>query len=110
MLTLHRDRLEKSGVNVINLLDPARRQGLVDPHQFHSARFTGRQQIIEPDIEISSLSFSATFKFGATQETLVCVSSRDIKRQVPFYRALLNRRSPVLQFVSVTEPPAKYRK
>ena len=54
MLTLHRARLEESGVNVINLLDPARRQGLVDPRLFHAARYTGRQQIIEPGIEISS--------------------------------------------------------
>jgi hypothetical protein len=100
MLTLHRARLEESGVHVMGMLDQERRQGLVDPRQFHAG---GRQQIIEPGIEVSRLSFSATFKFGAAHDPFVCVSSLDPKQQVPFHRALLNRRSPVLQFVSVPD-------
>jgi hypothetical protein len=99
MLTF-RTRLQESGVHVMGMLDPERRQGLVDPSQSHTA---GRQQIIEPAVVVSSLSFSGTFKFGTTRDSFVCVSSRDPKKQIPFNRALRNRRGPVLQFVFVPD-------
>jgi hypothetical protein len=100
LLNFHRCRLEGSGIDVNHLLDPTCRQGLLNPLQYNPNRVAGQQQIIEPDAELSSLSFSASFKFGAAQDALVCVSSRDPRQQVTFSRALMIRQGPVLQFVS----------
>jgi hypothetical protein len=100
LLNFHRCRLEGSGIDVNHLMDPTCRQGLLNPLQYSPNRVAGQQQIIEPDAELSSLSFSASFKFGAAQDALVCVSSRDSTQQVTFSRALMIRQGPVLQFVS----------
>ena len=106
LLNFHRRRLDDSGIDVKHLLDPTCRQCLVNPLQYNPNRVAGQQQIIEPDAEFSSLSFPASFKFGAAQDALVCVSSRDSTQQVTFSRALMIRQGPVLQFVSFAKSSA----
>ena len=108
LLNYHRRHLEDSGVNVQHLLDPESRRCLINPLQYNPNCVAGQHQVIAPDAELSSLSFSASFKFGAEPDALVCVSSRDPTQQVTFSRALMIRQGPVLQFASFANSSAAW--